>query len=344
VAKGRQEGDSAMGTVTIPLTRGQVAYIDEDDLPRVSLYKWYANWDPKKQGYYATATSDEIGKAGWRKKLIMHRLVTNAPCDKMVDHINGNGLDNRKDNLRIVTARENAINRKVRCDSDVGVTGVTLDKASGKYKAYISISGKQKTIGRYATREEAVSARKAFEEVHYGEYVRKTAPIPEEFVDVGFRDKLALMEQDRNGAVICKIPLTHGAFAVISPQDCELVESRRWYLSLQGYAAARGLLMHRVIMNPAKGMVVDHINGDKLDNRRENLRICSYGENLRNTPMRVNNKIGLKGVIRCGTSYAAQICTNYERTSLGTFPTPEEAHEAYCKASKELHGEFGRTQ
>lgn len=88
--------------------------------------------------------------------------------------------------------------------------------------------------------------------------------------------------------------------------------------------------------------LIDHINGDPLDNRVVNLRLASPADNSRNQKIRRDNKIGLKGVYfhRAAGKYGAQIAVGGKPKHLGLFDTPEAAHEAYCKAAKEKHGSF----
>ena len=98
-------------------------------------------------------------------------------------------------------------------------------------------------------------------------------------------------------------------------------------------------LLHRVIMGVEdRWSLVDHINGNPLDNRRENLRVCSQQENSCNRGKNSNNKSGYKGV-----SWNKQ-CEKWRAAingkHIGIFDTPEEAHQAYCEAARELHNEF----
>ncbi len=104
----------------------------------------------------------------------------------------------------------------------------------------------------------------------------------------------------------------------------------------------RTYFLHRLIMNPPKGMVVDHINGDTLDNRRENLRVCTQFENMSNRKTNTNNKFGFKGVNyhKQSGKYRARISVANRRISLGLYSTPEDAFEAYKNASKIYHKEF----
>jgi len=101
--------------------------------------------------------------------------------------------------------------------------------------------------------------------------------------------------------------------------------------------------MHRFIMNFPNSQV-DHISGNTLDNRKSNLRVCTVSENGCNQKKRKDNTSGYKGVSwdkRSGRWYA-MITKNKKQHNLGYYTTAEEAYAAYCKAAKELHGEFAR--
>lgn len=89
---------------------------------------------------------------------------------------------------------------------------------------------------------------------------------------------------------------------------------------------------------------IDHKNQNKTDNKIENLRDCSASQNAWNQCKRKTNKSGYKGVYfnKQAGKFHSQITVNYKKKHLGFFATPEEAHIAYCKAAKDLHGEFAR--
>ena len=143
------------------------------------------------------------------------------------------------------------------------------------------------------------------------------------------------------------IPLTQGLVTLVDAEDYEALAAYTWYASHM-YAVRRidgkQVRMHRILLNAPGGMDVDHINGDKLDNRRENLRLATRAQNTQNQGRRSTNKSGYKGVCRATNrkSWMATITVNRRQKLLGCFSTPEEAHAAYCTAAKELHGEFAR--
>ncbi|MDT4872900.1 AP2 domain protein [compost metagenome] len=100
--------------------------------------------------------------------------------------------------------------------------------------------------------------------------------------------------------------------------------------------------MHRwLVLGREKGGGVDHRDGNKLDNRRGNLRQATQGQNAKNTRLARNNTSGFKGVSRTAEGrWRARITVDRKEIRLGVFGTPEEAAAAYDKAAKQMHGEF----
>ena len=148
------------------------------------------------------------------------------------------------------------------------------------------------------------------------------------------------------------IPLTQGQFAIVDDADFETLSQFKWFFK-RGYAVRnqydgnykqRMVFMHVEIINTPKDFQTDHINGNGLDNRRENLRICSAAENSRNQKLHKNNKNLLKGVSRVHKmkKFRARIMVSGKEKHLGCFSTPEEAHAAYCEAAKKHFGDYAR--
>ncbi|WP_404944690.1 HNH endonuclease [Ralstonia pickettii] len=140
--------------------------------------------------------------------------------------------------------------------------------------------------------------------------------------------------------------LAGNSLVEIDVDDVEAVSGFDWKIGSGGYAVrhrdGKVELMHRVISGAADGVLVDHKNGNKLDNRRCNLRFCCHAENMRNRKISKNNKSGFKGVYQQKNFWRAQIKYAGKKHLLGCFATPEAAHDAYCEAAKRLHGEFAR--
>ena len=153
----------------IPLTQGKFAIVDPEDYDALSKYKWYA----VKRGrqYYAVA---KVGtkKGGHRqKKVRMHRLIMKAPKGKVVDHINHNGLDNRKANLRLATAQQNTWNkRKQKGNYSSQYKGVHWVKSENKWRSRITCNGKVIFIGRFDDEKAAAMAYDAKAKELFGEY------------------------------------------------------------------------------------------------------------------------------------------------------------------------------
>ncbi len=100
----------------------------------------------------------------------------------------------------------------------------------------------------------------------------------------------------------------------------------------------------RLITGALPGMIVDHINGDTLDNRRANLRVCTMAQNVRNRKKPRTNTSGYKGVhwMPRHKKWMAKITCAGKHIFLGLFDDPAEAHAAYCAAAKKYHGDFAR--
>ncbi len=124
---------------------------------------------------------------------------------------------------------------------------------------------------------------------------------------------------------------------MIDENDYEKVSGHKWYFAGGGYACTtKGVKMHRVIMDAPKGYVVDHINGNKLDNRRSNLRIVKHSTNIRNGRIRRNNKSGTQGVNyhRARNQWRAYIMVNYKHINLGWFDNREDAIKARAEGER----------
>jgi hypothetical protein len=128
----------------------------------------------------------------------------------------------------------------------------------------------------------------------------------------------------------------------LGPWHIHPTQSGRLYVA-RGRSGCR-LYLHRVLMGDPSGFVVDHINGNGLDNRVANLRVATVAENSRN--QRPRGSRWPKGVYLDSFTgrFKAQITFNRKCLNLGRFDTPEEAHSAYCKAAAELHREFARSK
>lgn len=146
---------------------------------------------------------------------------------------------------------------------------------------------------------------------------------------------------------MAEIILTKGEIALIDDIDLPLVKGYTWFNNCgyaQSHSSYYNFLMHQIIMETKNGEMVDHINGNGLDNRRSNLRIATKAQNGWNRSAPKSNTSGYKGVSRAkgGKKWRAYITVLHKRYSLGVFQYIKDAARAYNIAALKYHGEFAR--
>lgn len=149
---------------------------------------------------------------------------------------------------------------------------------------------------------------------------------------------------------MAEIKLTRGKFAIVDDCVFDDINQYKWYCSAKGYAVRdfheegkrKSIRMHRLIMNAKGGEQVDHKNHNKLDNRRENLRICNNQQNHANRPLDKNNTSGFRGVSlhKETGKWRASIQYNGKKISLGLYNNIKKAAEAYNIKARKCFGEF----
>lgn len=161
--KGRMKGNPQnhnqydfCGNICIGYTNsGEQFFVDKEDYDKIKDYCWHIN----ARGYVTTQKN--------KKKILMHRFLLNVPDDKDVDHNNRIRNWNLKDNLTIVTKKENNQNNTTYKNNTSGATGVYFDKTSGLWKTYINI-GKQRIYGgKFTTMDDAINNRKELETKYF---------------------------------------------------------------------------------------------------------------------------------------------------------------------------------
>lgn len=133
-------------------------YFDIDDYDNIKKYMWQEN----KAGYIITYYYNTI--------IYLHRLIMNPESNMVIDHINHNLFDNRKNNLRVVTQEENGMNKSKNKNNKSGVTGVSYYKKEDKWIASIQVHKKSISLGQFDKFEDAVKVRKEAEEKYFGKY------------------------------------------------------------------------------------------------------------------------------------------------------------------------------
>lgn len=152
------------GSINVPLVNGGWTIIDADDFSKISRLVWFQH-----NGYALYYIRDENGS---RTQGRLHRLILSSPKGVLVDHINGNPLDNRKRNLRLCNDTGNARNANKRKDNTSGFKGVTFHKDTGKWQASIRANGNPKYLGLFDTKEEAAKIYDAACLEYHGEFAK----------------------------------------------------------------------------------------------------------------------------------------------------------------------------
>lgn len=152
-----------MTTVSIPLSRGKFALIDEEDLPRIGNRPWQA--EMRGDTLYAT---QRVCRKGYTKRIFLHRVVMDAPEGVQVDHVSGDTLDCRKRNLRFATTAQNTRNRR-KSNGAQPYKGI-YQTPSGRYGARVCFQGKRHKSRLFDTPEGAAHAYDALAREYFGEF------------------------------------------------------------------------------------------------------------------------------------------------------------------------------
>lgn len=350
----------------IPLTKGKSTKVSPHRFDYLNQWRWHATFNPLNSAHYAVrVATDENGK---QHTVIMARVILNAPKGALADHINRDTLDNRDENLRLATPAQNAYNRPKRKDSKWPYRGVY--QIRGRWCATIQAKGVSYFLGGFDTAEDARDAYiEAAHSCHEGYACFDASKAP-----TSVHDSLAVVGKRPKGMrkgprpirpdinqpddpLTRHLALTRGFVAIIDAVEYEWASKYNWvggfnkftglcYATRSDYTnkVKSTIWLHKEILGVGPGTIVDHINGNTLDCRRENLRIATRDENNRNHRVRKDSVSGIKGAVpsTCckGRPWRSMIRANNKIYHLGYFATSEEANAAYRKAADELHGEF----
>lgn len=167
---------------TIVTRSNHAIYVSDEDFNEMNKHKWHIRkwneksyacgkqWIPdKKRTSFVSSRKPGVKRLvnGYYKSLRMHRVIMNCPNEREVDHIDGNGLNNVRENLRIVNHQENMQNVRLRRTSKTGTIGVSFDRQTGKWRATITIKGRFKSLGRFKDITEAIRVRKKAELTYF---------------------------------------------------------------------------------------------------------------------------------------------------------------------------------
>lgn len=160
----------------IPLTQGKVAIVDDEDYSELVQYKWCAGcfdgiW------YALRYSKEEYEKAGRRSVLVfMHRQIMKAEKGRQIDHKDGNGLNNQKENLRFSTQQQNVFNQKPTGRGTSKYKGVSWAKTMHRWYAGIKFNGRSKNLGFYNNEVDAAEAYDTAAKELFGEFARTNFP------------------------------------------------------------------------------------------------------------------------------------------------------------------------
>ena len=147
-------------SLSIPINESRTVLIDECELDTIRLFNWRILID-YRETHYAVAYSQG-------RTIRMHRLILNAPSNLCVDHINHNGLDNRRCNLRLCTRGENSRNRRPSLMKNNRLKGVLRHRA--KWQAMIQVANRRLYLGTFSAAEEAALAYDEAARKHFGSF------------------------------------------------------------------------------------------------------------------------------------------------------------------------------
>lgn len=152
---------------TIPLTKGYVAQVDDEDFDALVSVRWCAQVLPGGLVYAARYDGAHY--------VYMHRVILGVTSG-LVDHENGNGLDNQRANLRPATKSTNAVNAKLASNNSSGYRGVYRQRGHCRWHARVTVQGTVILLGTFDTAEEAARARDAAALQHFGPFARLNFP------------------------------------------------------------------------------------------------------------------------------------------------------------------------
>lgn len=166
----KSHGIKIVGNVCIiPLSGGKTSICDKSDFKIISKHIWYAAKSANSDDLFYAYSNVKL-KSGEKRTIKMHRIILDLKESEIADHKNHDGLDNRRENLRMCSLSQNAYNKRIQRNNSSGYVGVHWMEKIKKYEAYFWINKKKHKVGYFKDLEEAVFERNKAVKTHHGEF------------------------------------------------------------------------------------------------------------------------------------------------------------------------------
>lgn len=174
----------------------------------------------------------------------------------------------------------------------------------------------------------------------HGKILKRTRFDPNEFIL--HKNYAEMLIYDKDGNEKTRILISLEDVEKVKPYKWQMHSEKGGYIASKSFEGRKKVYLHRYLLDAQKNEVVDHINHDTLDNRRCNLRKCSYSQNMMNTRKPSDNTSGYKGVSwnKCKHKWEAYIQLDRKKVKLGCFVNKEDAISARIEAETKYYGEF----
>lgn len=316
----------------VPVRGGKWMIVSDDDYERVMRLQWHAN--ERNNGTYCVETS--ITRFGISKHIDAHHFILGLPSNVLIDHIDGREYNNIRPNLRVATYRQNQQNKRHKFNAKNIYKGVYFDARYGRYYTEIVVDGKKIYLGAFDTAEEGAFAYDEAALRYFGEFAYFNLKPRKLMEEPTYHDKTQII-------------LVKEGIALVDEDEWDGLYVNRWRLQ-NGYVV-RGeghkvIYMHRQILKMTDPNVfVDHINGKRHDNQKENLRAVTPLQNSWNQAMPFDNTSGYRGVWydKRRDKWVAEIIFNWKKIYIGQYDLAEQAAYAWDAKAIELYGDFART-
>ena len=312
---------------------GKFAEVDDSDYECLMQWRWYGCYYNVSSNLYVVCNYYEgNGKHSTRK---MHQVLLGCKNGMVVDHVDGDGLNNQRSNLRFCTRAENSRNKRKYKNGSSKYPGVTAhlpknQNYTKRWFARIQVNKKSIFLGSFPyTPQGEVLANEAYRSAakkYFGDFARvnPTESKMNHFVQGEYKTpEIINIPQLPSGAK--GIPLTKGQYAIVDEDDYDFLMKWRWsakptengkFVAYRCFPRSerinkQSIRMHTAIMGTRDGMVIDHIDRNPLNNRKSNLRFATPKQNSTNNSKSSSKKSSkFYGVFKHANRYTSIIMNN----------------------------------